>query len=282
MRCLIKIYGVIGDPIAQSMSPIMHNQEIESCQIHAVYHPFHIKPENLQQAIAGMKAIGIQGFNVTAPHKTAIMPLLDSIDPLAKAIGAVNTVVREEDGSYRGYNTDGNGYIASLQEAWKEDLTNERVLIIGAGGAARAIYYSLVAKGVKNVDICNRSIDNAQKLIDECPYAGHSQALSLQIAEEKLDQYSLIIQTTSIGMYPNILESPIKIDQLSSDAFVSDIIYNPFETQILKEAKQKGAGIQNGLGMFVYQGALAFEYWFNREPNTERMEKIVAEQLGGK
>lgn len=282
MRCLIKIYGVIGDPIAQSMSPVMHNQEIKSDQIKAVYHPFHIKPDDLNKAIAGMKAIGIQGFNVTAPHKTTIMPLLDSIDPLAKAIGAVNTVVREEDGSYRGYNTDGNGYIASLQEAWKEDLTNEQVLIIGAGGAARAIYYSLVAKGVKNIDICNRSIDNAQKLIDECPYMGDSRALSLQVAEENLHQYSLIIQTTSIGMYPNIEDSPMNMEKLSSDAFVSDIIYNPFETKILKEAKQKGAATQNGLGMFVYQGALAFEHWFNRKPNTKRMEKIVAEQLGGK
>ena len=112
---LIKIYGVIGDPIEQSMSPIMHNEELQKANIHAVYHPFHIKPVDLEVAVKGMQAIGIQGFNVTAPHKTTIMPYLDAIDPLAKAIGAVNTVVRREDGTYCGFNTDGNGYIAGFR-----------------------------------------------------------------------------------------------------------------------------------------------------------------------
>src|SRR5699024_2807433 len=115
--------------------------------------------------------------------------------------------------------------------------------------------------GVKNVDICNRSIDNAEKLINECPYTAQSQALTLQEAETNLANYSLIIQTTSIGMYPHVNDTPISVENISQTTFVSDIIYNPFETQILKDAKAKGAKTQNGLAMFVYQGALAFEYW---------------------
>ncbi|MBS4209039.1 shikimate dehydrogenase [Bacillus sp. FJAT-50079] len=277
---MMKLYGVIGDPIAQSMSPIMHNEEFKQLKVDAHYQPFHIIHQDLKTAVEGMKAIGIEGFNVTAPHKTTIMPFLDGIDPLAQAIGAVNTVVRES-GGFWGYNTDGYGFIEALQTAWKEDLSNERVLIIGAGGAARAIYYSLLARDVVNVDICNRSVANAEKMIAECPYNGVSKALTLDDAEERLANYTLIIQTTSIGMYPDISDSPMSMENLSVDTFVSDIIYNPFETAILKEAKKRGAHTQNGLGMFIHQGALAFEKWTNMKPDVDRMTKIVTKQLGG-
>lgn len=277
----MKLYGVIGDPIAQSMSPIMQGQEFQQLGIHAHYQPFHIKPKDLEDAVKGMKAIGVEGFNITSPHKTAIIPLIDKIDPLAEAIGAVNTVVREDD-QFIGYNTDGEGFIKALQADWKEHFDNERVLIIGAGGAAKAIFYTLLSKGIVNIDICNRSVERAEKLILDCPYQGNSTALSLSSAEAGLGKYDLIIQTTSIGMYPDLSSSPISLDALRSDTFVSDIIYNPFETAILTGAKQKGAQIQNGLGMFVYQGALAFERWTGIMPDVERMANTVKKQLGGK
>lgn len=278
---MIKLYGVIGDPIVQSMSPVMHNQEFNKLGIDAHYQPFHILDKDLQDAIKGMKAIGVEGFNVTSPHKTTIMPFLDDIDPLAKAIGAVNTVVRI-DNEYHGYNTDGLGYIKALQADWKEDFTNDRALIIGAGGAAKAIFYTLLSKGMKNIDIANRSIHNASQLIIDCPFEGNSHAISLKEAEEKINRYQLIIQTTSIGMYPNIMESPLSLENLHEEAFVSDIIYNPFETALLKAAKEKGTKTQNGLGMFVYQGALAFEKWTGQTPDVNRMTEIVRKQLGGK
>ncbi|MFC5466670.1 shikimate dehydrogenase [Lederbergia graminis] len=277
-----KLYGVIGDPIGHSMSPIMHNNEFKQLNINAHYHPFHIVEQNLEIAIAGMKAIGVEGFNVTIPHKTTIIPYLDYIDPLAKAIGAVNTVVRV-DGEYHGYNTDGEGYMKALQAEWKDNLENEKVLILGAGGAAKAIYFTLLAKGVLNVDIANRSIDKAENLIKHCPYViENSKALTLSDAEQNLQEYSLIIQTTSIGMYPNINDCIISLEKLNKNAMVSDIVYNPFETLLLKTAKQKGCNIQNGIGMFVYQGALAFEMWTNKFPDINRMTDIVIRQLGGK
>lgn len=229
----------------------------------------------------GMKVIGVEGFNITSPHKTTVIPFLDGIDPLAKAIGAVNTVVRDKNGKFIGFNTDGTGFVRALQTEWKEDIQNERTLIIGAGGAAKAIYYTFLSMGMTNVDICNRSIDNAQKLIEECPYEGDSKSLTLSEAEESLAEYTLIIQTTTIGMYPEVDQSPLSLERIHPLAFVSDIIYNPFETALIKEAQQRGAQTQNGLGMFIHQGALAFEKWTGLQPDIERMTKIVAKHVGG-
>ncbi|MDQ0269530.1 shikimate dehydrogenase [Cytobacillus purgationiresistens] len=275
-----RFFAVIGDPIAHSMSPGMHNELFQANQIEAHYQPLHVKRENLEAAVAGLKAVGIEGFNVTVPHKEAIMPYLDKIDPLAKAIGAVNTVVNEGS-ELVGFNTDGSGYVEGL----KKDLpcfSEKRTLIVGAGGAARGIYYTLAEAGVEHIDICNRTVQKAMRMVDECPYSVQSKILSIDEAEEQLSRYELIIQTTSIGMHPNIQAVPLSLRNLSGNAFVSDIIYNPSETIFLQEAKQKGASIQNGLSMFVYQGALAFEKWTGIMPDSDRMRENVLEQLGGK
>lgn len=277
---LRKLFGVIGDPIAHSLSPAMHNKELMELGIDAYYHPFRIDEKDLKTAVEGMKVIGIDGFNVTIPHKTAIIPLLDKVDPLAKAIGAVNTVVRE-DGLFVGYNTDGVGFVESLKEGWKEDLTKEKALIIGAGGAAKAIYYTLLSHGLQTVDICNRTVQKAEALIANQPYKANSKALSLEDAESNIGNYSLIIQTTSIGMDPDIDKSPLSLKGINSSTFVSDIIYNPEETMFLKQAGQNGAKTQNGLGMLVYQGALAFEKWTHVKPDARRMKETVTKFLGG-
>ncbi|MEP9406962.1 shikimate dehydrogenase [Peribacillus frigoritolerans] len=275
-----KIYGVMGDPIAHSMSPDIHNDAFEKENIEAVYHHFHVTKEGLNDAVKGMKALGIEGFNITIPHKTSIIPFLDEVDELALAIGAVNTVVNKN-GRFIGYNTDGKGFFKSLCDEISGDIKAKKTLVIGAGGAARAIYFTLVKEGVKQVDIANRTKERAARLVSDCPYDKVSKALSIIEAEESLSQYDLIIQTTSSGMSPELDHSPLKVDQLKTGAIVSDIIYNPLQTKLLREAGEKGAETQNGLGMFINQAALAFEIWTGIMPDTARMTDIVLNKLGG-
>lgn len=275
-----KIYGVIGDPIGHSMSPDIHNDAFNKENIQAVYHHFHVKPESLTEAVKGMKALGVSGFNITIPHKTTVIPLLDEVDELALAIGAVNTVFNEN-GRFIGYNTDGTGFYRSLCDEISGDIKAKKTLVIGAGGAARAIYFTLVKEGVKQVDIANRTKEKAAHLVSDCPYDKESKALTIAEAEQSLSQYDLIIQTTSCGMSPEVDYTPMKLDQLKAGALVSDIIYNPLQTQFLGEAKEKGADTLHGLGMFVNQAAFAFEIWTGVMPDTMRMTDIVLNKLGG-
>jgi len=277
---LAELYGVIGDPIAHSLSPAMHNDAFQALGLDAYYHAFHVTPDNLEAAVKGMKAIGVAGFNVTIPHKAAIMQYLDDIDPIAKTIGAVNTVVRRS-GRWIGYNTDGPGFLQALKEEIGRPLAGDKVLVIGAGGAAKAIYYSLCREGAQQVDLSNRTKEKAEAIRNANPYPCPSQVLTLDEAEKNLGSYTLIVQTTSIGMYPKTDAQAVSLANLQPGAFVSDIIYNPFETKFLKEAKKRGARTQNGLGMFIYQGAVAFEKWTGIKPDTERMKSIVLKHLGG-
>lgn len=274
-----KLFAVIGDPIVQSMSPVMHNDLFQHYGIDAHYHAFAIKEEHLADAVQGFRAMGLAGFNVTIPHKQGIMPLLDRIDPLAASIGAVNTVVNE-DGQFVGYNTDGSGFVQGLK-AKISSLGAKKVLIIGAGGAARAIYFSLAHEGVTKIDLANRTVAKGVKLVEDCPYQVDSSIITLAEAEEQLNHYDIIVQTTSIGMAPQIEYVPLSLHHVRENTFVSDIIYNPLETAFLKAAKEKKAITQNGVAMFVYQGALAFEKWTGISPGINRMEITVKKQLGG-
>lgn len=272
-----KLFAVIGDPIAHSMSPVMHNDLFSLYKLDARYDFQLIKRGHLEEGLQELREKQIAGFNVTIPHKTAIIPLLDEVDPLAKAIGAVNTVVNNH-GKFIGYNTDGIGYVRGLQEIVPQ-LKGKKVLMIGAGGAARAIYFTLASEGVSEIDIANRTVENGINLINTCPFVVHSKALSIQEGENSADHYEIIIQTTSIGMSPREADSPFSVAQIKAGTIVSDIIYNPLETKFLKQAKQKGALIQNGLPMFVYQGALAFEKWTTIFPDTKRMKETVLKNL---
>ncbi|MGR3765110.1 shikimate dehydrogenase [Rossellomorea sp. NS-SX7] len=274
------LYGVIGDPIAHSMSPVMHNAAFRDARIQAAYGRLHVSPEGLQDAIKGIRALGLRGINVTVPHKTAVMPLLDEIDPLASSIGAVNTIVNRE-GKLIGYNTDGLGYVEGLKKHIKGGLSSKEVLIIGAGGAAKAIYYTLASLGVKKIDLTNRSEGKAIDLIASCPMDIESHYYKLPQAELNLHHYDVVIQTTSIGMFPKVEESPLRVGMVKEGAVFSDIIYNPLQTSFLKQAEQKGAVIQNGIDMFIYQGALAFEKWTGVTPDTDLMKDVVLKQLGG-
>ncbi|MBT2677417.1 shikimate dehydrogenase [Bacillus sp. ISL-35] len=274
-----KMFGVIGDPIAHSMSPAMHNDLFGFYGIDAVYLPFHVSKENLEAAIKGLKALGVSGFNVTIPHKTDIMAYLDQIDPLAEAIGAVNTV-KNEHGILTGYNTDGPGFVKGLA-SMDADLDSRPALIIGAGGASRAIYFSMAQAGIQRIDLYNRTAGKAEELVSSCPFKVQSKVLDRETAEKSLHEYQLIIQTTSIGMSPDLGGLPLSPENISRGAIVSDIIYNPLQTKFLGEASKKEAKIQNGVGMFVLQGALAFEKWTGIFPDTERMRANVLRNLGG-
>ncbi|NRD75909.1 shikimate dehydrogenase [Bacillus sp. BRMEA1] len=274
-----KLFAVIGDPIAHSMSPVMHNDLFSLYNIDAHYLPFQVKNDDLQAAVNGLRAIGVGGFNVTVPHKSNIIPFLDGIDELAENIGAVNTVVNEG-GKLIGYNTDGPGFLKGLMTQIPT-IEGKKILVIGAGGAARAIYFTLAKENPRGIDIANRTVDKASDLIQSCPYPVVSNAYSLLEAENHLADYDLIIQTTLIGMSPKTAEQPIELTNLMQQALVCDIIYNPLETQFLQDAKRKGASIQNGIDMFVFQGALAFEKWTGIFPDVIRMRDNILTQLGG-
>lgn len=274
------IYAVIGSPIHHSMSPQMHNQQLERFNLNAKYIPFLIQPEDLVDGIKGLKALNIKGFNVTIPHKEAIIPLLDQVEVSARAIGAVNTVVREGD-QLIGMNTDCTGFIASLKERGVV-IEKKQILVLGAGGAARAIVYGLLEAQVQTVTIANRTIERAQALANDFSPYGETIACTVAEAMKESIKYDMIINTTSVGMYPNLTENPFPNVTFQTDCVVVDIIYNPFTTAFLQSAERQGCKIMNGLGMFVHQGAIAFTKWTNLQPNLREMEATVCKCLEGK
>lgn len=275
-----KLFGLLGYQITHSMSPVMHNDAFLALQLPNHYQLFDVAPEKLKDAVLGIKALNIAGFNVTIPHKVAVIDYLDEIDETAKMIGAVNTVVNEN-GKLIGYNTDSDGYLSSLLEVTGERLKEMDVLVLGAGGASRAVVYALAKYQVKSLTIANRTLEKAEKIAEDCRHLLSIKTNTIKESEKNLSSYDLIINTTSIGMSPNVDASPVHIDSLKENAVVSDIIYNPLKTKLLQEAEKKGATIINGVGMFVCQGALAFEKWTGMKPDRKRMEQIVLKQLGG-
>jgi shikimate dehydrogenase len=276
VRIIEKLYGVIGDPIAHSLSPVMHNEEFKYMNLNYYYQAFHVKRESLKAALHAMKASKIAGFNVTIPHKEDIIPLLDEIDSEAEEIGAVNTVVCEE-GKLVGYNTDGRGFLHALHKL-SSNWQHKRILLIGAGGAARAIFITLLNADASQIDITNRNLNRANELIMSAK-TGATKVLSITDAEESLHEYDIIINTTPVGMDPNTDEIPIELTNLNANTILCDIIYTPFLTKWLQIGKEKGAIISNGLPMFVMQGALAFHHWTGLTPNIDRMEQTVKKAL---
>ncbi|TQR32766.1 shikimate dehydrogenase [Lysinibacillus sphaericus] len=273
-----KWFAVMGDPIEHSKSPAMHNAWFEEMSIDATYIPVHVSSENLESAVAGLKTLGASGWNITIPHKTAIIPYLDELDELAKKMGAVNTVVRTKEGRLKGYNTDGVGFVRSLEEAVGKSHKDQPVLLIGAGGAARGIAFAMQQQGYTNLTIANRTVANAQAIVDEM---GVGYAISLAEAEELLADFGILVQMTSAGLATGNFLMPFSLERLAKGAIVADIVYNPLMTPFLKAAEEKGATVVTGLGMFVHQGAIAFEHWLGEYPNTNSMIAQLKAQLGG-
>jgi shikimate dehydrogenase len=246
------------------------------------YHAFDISGDQLKETVAAIRVLNISGFNVTIPHKVAIIEFLDEIDEEAKIIGAVNTVINI-DGRLIGYNTDGRGYMASLLKVLKKPLIESEVLVIGAGGAARAVVTALMNDGVGSMTIANRTVEKAKSIKENyLQYKrGNINILTPQEAETMIGNYDIIINTTSVGMSPNIDEVPMKVENIKKNVVLSDLIYNPISTKWLRLGEEKGAIIHNGVGMFVEQGALALIKWTGKTPDTEKMTQIVLKQLGG-
>ncbi len=273
-----KWFAVIGDPIEHSKSPAMHNAWFEEMSVEATYIPLHVSSEQLGAAVAGLKTLGASGWNVTIPHKTAIIPYLDELDELAQKMGAVNTVVRTTEGKLIGYNTDGVGFVRSLEEAVGSSHKDKPVLLVGAGGAARGIAFAMQQQGYSDLTMTNRTVANAQAIVDEM---GIGREISLKEAEETLAHFSIIVQMTSAGLATGNFSMPFSLNRLAKGAIVADIVYNPLMTPFLQAAEEKGATIVTGLGMFVHQGAIAFEHWLGDYPNTNSMIVQLNAQLGG-
>jgi len=273
--------GLFGHPVGHSLSPIMHNRAFDVCGLNYRYAAFDVLPEQIGQAVAAIRALGFRGVNVTIPHKVAVMPYLDEIDEEARIIGAVNTIVNEN-GRLIGYNTDGRGYVRSLIEETGIDLAAQKVLMLGAGGAARGVAVALLLQGVPDLIIANRSEDKAQSLVQDLQEAIPGKkvtGISLNEVPEAIKDRTLLVQTTSIGMYPHVSESPLDKKYLHKNLLISDLIYNPLKTRILKDGEEIGCPTHSGVGMFIYQGALSFEYWTHQKAPVNEMRKVVMSKL---
>ncbi|MCF6092906.1 shikimate dehydrogenase [Microaerobacter geothermalis] len=270
--------GVLGFPVRHSLSPQMHNKAFQSLQLNFRYGSFSVEPSKLSDAVRGIRGLGFRGVNVTIPHKVAILPYLDEIDQEASLIGAVNTVVNEN-GRLIGYNTDGRGYVQSLKEETGIEITGKKILILGAGGAARAISVSLALEGAEQLWIANRTPEKGKQLAQSLQSLSKADDISWAEIPSVIQQVAVVVNTTSVGMFPNIEEIPISPDLLHSNLLVSDLIYNPMETKLLIEAEKRGASIHKGLGMFIYQGALAFQLWTGKEAPISLMRETVLQEL---
>ncbi|MBP1992902.1 shikimate dehydrogenase [Paenibacillus eucommiae] len=274
------LYGIFGDPVRHSRSPLMMNRAFLECGINAAYVAFHVKPEGLKDAVNSIRALGFRGVNVTIPHKVEVMQYLDEIDEGARIIGAVNTIVNDN-GKLTGFNTDGIGYVRSLQEETGIRLEGKRVLMLGAGGASRGVAYAFAKAGVSRITIANRTQDKAIQLASSID--AFAQSVGIGMDNEELDRIieeaDVIVNTTSLGMHPHVSELPLVSELINNNHVVSDLIYNPRITRFLKEAEARGAVIHGGLGMLIYQGAYGFEYWTGTPAPTAIMRQVVEQSL---
>ena len=280
-----KVCGVIGDPIEHTMSPVMHNAAFNELGLDYVYVAFRVKGEELDKAIEGMKALDIAGLNVTIPHKVTVIPLLDELDPLAEKIGAVNTIVNNG-GFLKGYNTDAMGFLQTLLDKGVEP-EGENVVVLGAGGASRAISFILAERGA-NLVILNRieELDWAEELAQQISRVFRKEVKAWELSElnlsTALDKADVLVNATSVGMIPNTAGTPVPLKLLRPGLVVFDIVYNPAETRLLREAGQAGAKTTGGLNMLAWQGALAFEMWTGQKAPVDLMKQEATKFLGGK
>ncbi|MDD2613856.1 MAG: shikimate dehydrogenase [Methanosarcina sp.] len=276
-----QVFGVFGDPIAHSLSPTMHNSAFSALGMDCIYHAFKVRPDKLEKAILGAEAMGFGGLNLTVPLKEVALKLdCIKLDPLAERIGAVNTIVFGETGEIKGYNTDGLGAKQALREAAVE-IRGSKLVVAGAGGAARAIAFQLAADGAEII-VINRTEGRAIELAQDISAAalpGKVEGRGLSGLKTLLQDADVLINTTTLGMHPNADTAIATAEELHSGLTVFDIVYNPLETRLLKEAKASGAKPVSGVSMLVYQGAEAFRLWTGIKPPVELMKKTVLEAL---
>jgi shikimate dehydrogenase len=279
-----KLLGVMGHPIEHSLSPIMHNAAIAELGANFVYLPFLVEPEKLREAVQGLAAIGVHGFNVTIPHKQLILRALADVSPLAQAVGAVNTVWRVDD-NWHGTNTDVTGFLAPLRSL-PQDWANTEVVILGNGGAARAVVAGCAELECGKIRVFGRDRAKLDRFHQSWQYSSLEVSLETYLWED-LPQFfptaGLIVNTTPIGMHPHVNQLPIAselMNLLEPGAIAYDLIYTPHPTAFLKLAAQHGAIAINGLEMLVQQGAAALEIWLEQTPPVDVMRRSLRQHLG--
>jgi shikimate dehydrogenase len=274
-----KLLGLFGYPVEHTLSPAMHNVALEKLGLDYVYVPFSVKPENVHQAVNSIRTLNLAGVNVTVPHKEAVIQFLDSVDRLAGRIGAVNTIVNDN-GKLTGYNTDGLGFIKSLADK-KFNVKNKTVLLIGAGGAGKAIAVTLVESGIKELYILEPDTARVNVLTKNLARTNRKVAVNRinQINRELMLKIGLLVNATPVGMKPGS-KCVITPDLLNhnKNLFVYDIVYNR-ETELVKESKKRRIRFLSGIDMLLYQGVAAFELWLNKKPPAQLMRRVLMKNI---
>lgn len=274
------VFGIIGDPVEHSLSPGMHNAAFDSVGLDHIYVPFHVKTAELEYAINGARAMEIRGLNVTIPHKTEVIKYLDYLDIAAGLIGAVNTIEFGENGAV-GHNTDGIGAIRAIEDV--TPVKKKKIMILGAGGAARAISFQLLLSGAESLVISNRTIVKAEELKDDLVEKLDQEVIVTDLGqdlEKELEDTDILINTTPIGMYPNINHKPlITANMMHKELLVNDIVYNPLKTGLILEAEEAGAKTISGIKMLMYQGIESFRIWTGIEPPVEIFESALLKEM---
>jgi shikimate dehydrogenase len=275
-----KLIAIIGDPVERSLSPAMHNAAFEALDLDYAYMDLRVPPGALDGAIATARVLKMAGMNVTHPHKIKILSLLDGLDESAELVGAVNTV-KNNRGKLIGYNTDGAGAVRALKCEVGE-LTGRRVLLLGAGGAARSIAFSMVKEGVE-VNIANRTTSRAKELTAAIKRSLGTNVgiinLNRKEVVETIKNTDIIINATTIGMHPNVNRTLLTAEMMRKGLIVNDIVYEPLQTRLLTEAKKAGARTVTGLGMLIHQAALSFEIWTGRRAPIKVMTAAAKREL---
>ena len=273
-----RVYGILGDPVSHSLSPVMQNMAMKAAGLDAVYLPFHVTPQDLSAAVEGLRALRVGGVNITLPHKQQIIHLLDRVDADATLIGAVNTVVRYE-AELIGFNTDGLGFIRSLQEDVGFVPAGKRVLLLGAGGACRAAAVALLRSGVNNLSIVNRNKARAEQLIERISAVFPAQRIRAHGFGDAgylndLERADLVVNTTSIGLKGEEI-SFCPLAKVKASASIYDMVYSLAETPFVRVAKARGLVAADGLGMLAGQGEEAFYKWFDFRPQNGLMKTCL-------
>lgn len=266
-----KLAGVMGWPVSHSLSPRLHTHWLTRLGIGGAYLPLEVPPEKVEEAFRILPYMGFRGWNVTVPHKEKAFALIENKSGAAKAIGAVNTVVVREDGTLYGDNTDAYGFMENLRSQAGGQTRWNRALVLGAGGAARAVIYGLKESGVREIILLNRSPDRAEALAKEFSV----RALPWEKRSEAMENIDLLVNTTTLGMsgQPKL---ELDLSRLPASATVADIVYNPRETPLLEQARARGNRIVTGLGMLIHQAVPGFEAWFGVRPEvTEELEEVL-------
>ena len=278
-----QVLGIIGHPVEHSLSPPMQNAALQELGINAVYVPFPVQPDQIEAAIAGLWSLGVQGFNVTIPHKQLVIPHLVTVTDIGQAVGAVNTVWRTEQG-WAGTNTDVAGFVSPLK-AGDRDWSQLRVVILGNGGAARAVVAGCTTLGCTDLWVVGRNPEKLQQFVESWQRSPLKPTIQTCLGENLdtvLPETTLLVNTTPLGMYPKVEASPVTGGQMAllpKGAIAYDLIYTPSPTQFLKLAAQQGLDILDGVEMLVQQGAAALELWTQQAPPIATMRDALKAQL---